>query len=67
MALVAGGTRTAFVKPNVYTIGDGGEQSLREGGHAIVSAVRGGATVISALICTAVLLAAGVLSPIFFP
>ncbi|GAB7015130.1 adenosylcobinamide-phosphate synthase CbiB [Methanogenium cariaci] len=65
MALVAGGTRTAFVKPNVYTIGDG-EQSLREGGHAIVSAVRG-ATVISALICTAVLLAAGVLSPIFFP
>jgi len=65
MALIAGGTGTAFVKPGVYTIGDG-EQSLREGGRAIVSAVRG-ATVISALICTVSLLAAGALAPLILP
>ncbi|WFN34064.1 adenosylcobinamide-phosphate synthase CbiB [Methanogenium sp. S4BF] len=65
MALVAGGTATAFVKPGVYTIGDG-EQSLREGGPAIVSAVRG-ATVIAALICTAALIAAGTLLPLISP
>ena len=64
MALVAGGTGTAFVKPGVYTIGDG-EQSLREGGRAIVSAVRG-ATIICAIICTAVLLMAGAYLPLLF-
>lgn len=53
------------MKPGVYTIGDG-EQSLREGGPAIVSAVRG-ATVIAALICTAALIAAGTLLPLISP
>ena len=64
MALIAGGTGTAFVKPGVYTIGDG-EQSLQEGGPAIVSAVRG-ATVIAALLCTAALCAVGVAHPLIF-
>lgn len=63
MALVAGGTGTAFVKPGVYTIGDK-EQSLWEGGPAIVSAVRG-ATLIAALICTMCLIAARSFIPIF--
>ena len=62
MALVAGGTGTAFVKPGVYIIGDK-EQSLSEGGPAIVSAVRG-ATVIAALICTVAFIALGSLVPI---
>lgn len=65
MALVAGGTGTTFVKPGVYTIGDGA-QTLREGGPAIVSAVRG-ATVIAALICTAALITTGALLPLIFP
>lgn len=65
MALVTGGTGTAFVKPGVYTIGDG-EKSLQEGGPAIVSAVRG-ATVISALICTGFLFMGGALISLFFP
>ncbi len=64
MALVAGGTGTAFVKPGVYNIGDK-ERSLAEGGPAIVSAIRG-ATVIAALICTAALIAAGTLLPLIF-
>ena len=65
MALIAGGTGTTFVKPGVYTIGDG-ERSLLDGGAAIVSAVRG-ATVIAAVICTAALCAAGFLAPHIFP
>lgn len=65
MALIAGGTKTAFVKPGVYAIGDG-EKSLREGGPSIVSAVRG-ATVIAAVICTAALFAAGFILTHFFP
>jgi len=64
MALIAGGTGTAFVKPGVYTIGDG-ERSLREGGPAIVSAVRG-ASVIAALLCTAALSAAAFAHPLIF-
>lgn len=64
MALIAGGTGTAFVKPGVYTIGDG-EKSLREGGSAIVSAVRG-ATVIATLICTAALCVVVTISPQIF-
>ncbi|WAI02438.1 adenosylcobinamide-phosphate synthase CbiB [Methanogenium organophilum] len=65
MALIAGGTGTAFVKPGVYTIGDG-ERSLLDGGPAIVSAVRG-ATVIAAIICTFALCVAGVIIPQIFP
>ena len=40
MAAMAGGCRIQFEKPGVYTIGDGGEQSLEDGGPAIVRALR---------------------------
>lgn len=57
MSLIAGGCGIAFIKPGVYVIGDK-KRSLKEAGADIRDAVRA-ATIISAVILSLVLLAAG--------
>ncbi|WP_048149700.1 adenosylcobinamide-phosphate synthase CbiB [Methanolacinia paynteri] len=57
MSLIAGGCGIAFIKPGVYVIGDK-KRSLIEAGADIRDAVRA-ATIISAIILSLVLLAAG--------
>lgn len=57
MSLIAGGCGIAFTKPGVYVLGDK-KRSLKEAGPDIRNAVRA-ATVISAVILSFVLIAAG--------
>jgi adenosylcobinamide-phosphate synthase len=63
MAAMAGGTKTRFEKPGVYSIGDG-ERTLDEGGADILSAVRAVTVMYAALACGTLILLGAVINHI---